>query len=162
MTDEAPAVRSLLLLLDADVLYPIRICDFILTAASRDMLQRPIVSDTILDEASRNIVAARSDLTVSQLKRRFDAVRRSTDGHGMTVPPRFHDDALINAKDRHVVAAARFHEADVIVSNDNRLRREVNKWSAKHRSTLRAWLWRVDPTTRRASSPRAGAPRGSG
>ncbi len=57
MTDEASAVRSLLLLLDADVLYPIRICDFILTAASRDMLQRPIVSDTILDEASRNIRA---------------------------------------------------------------------------------------------------------
>ena len=121
------------------MLYPIRICDFILTAASRDMLQRPIVSDTILDEASRNIVADRSDLTASQLKRRFDAVRRSTDGHGMTVPLRFHDDALINAKDRHVVAAARFHKVDVIVSNDKRLRREVNKWAAKHRSPLRTW-----------------------
>ena len=103
------------------------------------MLQRPIVSDTILDEASRNIVADRPDLTASQLKRRFDAVRRSTDGHGMTVPLRFHDDTLINAKDRHVAAAARFHKVDVIVSNDKRLRREVNKWAAKHRSPLRTW-----------------------
>ena len=53
----SPAIRRLLLLLDADVLYPIRICDFILTAASLDMLHRPIVSDTILDEAAHNIVA---------------------------------------------------------------------------------------------------------
>ena len=52
---------------------------------------------------------------------------------------RFHDDALINAKDRHVVAAARFHKVDVIVSNDKRLRREVNKWAVKHRSPLRTW-----------------------
>jgi hypothetical protein len=33
VTDDSPAVRRLRLLLDADVLYPIRICDFILTAA---------------------------------------------------------------------------------------------------------------------------------
>lgn len=44
----------------------------------------------------------------------------------MTLPPRFRD-ALVNAKDRHVVAAARFRKVDVIVSNDKRLRREVNK-----------------------------------
>jgi hypothetical protein len=84
VTDDSLALRRLLLLLDADVLYPIRICDFILTAASLNMLQRPIVSDTILDEASRNIVADRPDLMASQLKRRFDAIRRSTDGHGIT------------------------------------------------------------------------------
>jgi hypothetical protein len=139
VTDDSPAVRRLRLLLDADVLYPIRICDFILTAASLDRLQRPIVSDAILDEASRNIVADRSDLTASQLERRFAAVRRSTDGHTMAVPSRFHDDALINEKDRHVVAAARFHNVDVVVSNDKRLRREVNEWATKHRSPLRAW-----------------------
>jgi hypothetical protein len=139
VTDDSQPIRRLLLLLDADVLYPIRICDFILTAASLDMLQRPIVSDTILDEASRNIVADRPDLTASQLERRFAAVRRSTYGHSMAVPSRFLDDALINDKDRHVVAAARFHSVDVIVSNDRRLRREVDKWAAKHQSRLRAW-----------------------
>jgi hypothetical protein len=111
----------------------------ILTAASLDLLQRPIVSATILDEAQRNIVADRPDLTASQLERRFAAVRRSTDGHSMSVPPRFLDDALINDKDRHVVAAARFHGVDVIVSNDRRLRGEVSKWAAKNRSQLRAW-----------------------
>jgi hypothetical protein len=31
------------------------ICDFILAAASLGMLHRPIVSDAILDEASRNV-----------------------------------------------------------------------------------------------------------
>jgi carboxylesterase type B len=138
VTDDVAGVSRPLLFLDADVLYPIRICDFILTAASLGMLHRPIVSDAILDEASRNIVADRSDLSASQLKRRFDAVRRSTDGHGMAVSRRFHDDALINKKDRHVVAAGRLHEVDVIVSNDKRLRREVNKWAAEHRSPLRA------------------------
>ncbi len=139
MTDDFRAVRRLLLLLDVDVVYPIRICDFILTAASLDMLQRPIVSDAIIDGASRNIDANRPDLTASQLERRLAAVRRSTDGHSMAVPSRFNDDALINHKDRHVVAAARFHKVDVIVSNDKRLRREVNKWAAKHRSPLLVW-----------------------
>ena len=65
---------------------------------------------------------------------------------------RFHDDVLINAKDRHVVAAARFHKVDVIVSNDKRLRREVKKWAAKHRSPLRAWSADELATELRAAS----------
>ena len=36
----------------------------------------------------------------------------------------FVDDAIINAKDRHVIAAAQFHLVDIVVSNDRRLRRE--------------------------------------
>lgn len=47
MSDDSRSVRDLLLLLDADVLYPVRVCDFILTAASLDLVQRPVVSGAI-------------------------------------------------------------------------------------------------------------------
>lgn len=55
-------VKGSLVLLDANVLYPISICDFILTSSSHQLLARPIVSAEILDEATRNITADRPDL----------------------------------------------------------------------------------------------------
>jgi rRNA-processing protein FCF1 len=138
VTEPPQPVRGSRLLLDADVLYPIRICDFILTAATLGLTQRPVVSDVILDEAQRNISTDRPAL-IEAVQRRFAAVRRSTDAHGLAIPKRFVDDEIINAKDRHVMAAARFHDVDVIVSNDKRLRREVDAWAANHRARVRAW-----------------------
>jgi hypothetical protein len=135
---ESQSVRQLRLLLDADILYPIRICDFILTAAALDRLQRPVVSDVILNEAQRNITIDRPALT-DAVERRFTAVRQSTDGHGLAIPKRFVDDEIVNEKDRHVVAAARFHDVDVIVSNDRRLRRETGAWAAQRRYRVQAW-----------------------
>ena len=37
-----------------------------------------------------------------------------------------------------MVAAARFYDADLKVSNDKRLRREVASWARKHKGRLRA------------------------
>ncbi len=70
-----------------------RICDFTLTAASRDILQRPIVSDPRRGRPQHRCRSVRSHCfaTDSTLRR----CRPSTDGHGMTVLSRFHDDALI-------------------------------------------------------------------
>ena len=39
----------------------------------------------------------------------------------MRIPKRFVDDAIINSKDRHVIAAAQFHQVEVVVSNHRRL-----------------------------------------
>ena len=55
-------VRGTRLLLDADVLFPIRICDFILTASTNGLFQRPSVSEQILAEAIRNVIADLPDL----------------------------------------------------------------------------------------------------
>ncbi len=34
----------------------------------------------------------------------------------------------MNAKDRHVLAAARYHRVDYVITNDARLRREIRRW----------------------------------
>ena len=51
-------------------------------ASTNGLLQRPIVSDTILDEAHRNVVADRPDLDAALIERRFANVRLATDGYG--------------------------------------------------------------------------------
>ena len=134
----AVTVRGARLLLDADVLFPIRICDFILTASTNGLFQRPIVSELILAEAIRNVIADLPDLDEARVQRRFANVRVATDGHGIVVPRRFVDEVIVNEKDRHVVAAAIFQSVDFVVTNDRRLRREVTSWAAVHKKALAA------------------------
>jgi len=55
-------------MLDADVLYPIRVCDFILTAGSLRLLARPVASDEVLAEAQRNVVTDRPHLGQQQIE----------------------------------------------------------------------------------------------
>ena len=124
MNPDRPVTGSLILL-DANVLYPINVCDFILTASSLQLLARPIISAEILDEAFRNITANRPDLEPARLERRFKAVRTATDGHDRTGPHRFADNSMINTKDRHVLAAALHHDVDYIITNDVRLTTEI-------------------------------------
>lgn len=134
---EAKRISGALVLLDADVLYPIRVCDFILTAASLRMIARPVVSDMILEEAARNVKADRPDTDFAvRIDRRFVAVRSAVDGHDVPIPQRYVDSSIINPKDQHVLAAALHHGAQFVVSNDTRLRREINKWlslNGRHR-----------------------------
>ena len=130
MNPDRPVTGSLILL-DANVLYPINVCDFILTASSLQLLARPIISAEILDEALRNITANRPDLEPARLERRFKAVRTATDGHDRTGPHRFADNSMINTKDRHVLAAALHHDVDYIITNDVRLTTEITAWLAQ-------------------------------
>jgi rRNA-processing protein FCF1 len=132
MTDPKP-MSGALVLLDANVLYPIRVCDFILTAASLRLIARPVASAAILDEAARNLTSDRPDAeSARRIARRFEAVRRAIDGFDEPIPERFVDDSIVNAKDRHVLAAALHHGADFVITNDNRLRGEVNRWIEPH------------------------------
>ena len=103
---------------------------FILTASTKGLFQRPIVSEQILSEAIRNVIADLPDLDAARVQRRFANVRVATDGHGIAIPRRFVDEVIVNEKDRHVVAAAIFHSVDFVVTNDRRLRREVTSWAA--------------------------------
>jgi rRNA-processing protein FCF1 len=119
------------LLLDANVLYPIRVCDFILTASSTRLLARAVVSEEILAEARRNIVADRPNLTQQQIDRRFENVRMATDGHDQAIGEPPENTSIVNAKDRHVLKAAIHHDVDFIVTNDSRLRREIAAWIAQ-------------------------------
>ena len=117
-----------LLLLDADILYPIRVCDFILTASSLRLLARPVVSERVLVEAQRNVVADRPNLSQQRIERRFQNVRAATDGHDQAIGELLDNASIVNPKDRHVLQAAIHHGVDFIVTNDSHLRREITTW----------------------------------
>lgn len=116
---------ELVAVLDADVLVPILTCDLLLTAFDED-LYRPVVTTVILGEVERNLLAAFPHLDPAALRSRVaqvaDVLSRHTHEVGDLDAAEL---ALVNLKDRHVVAAAITNGADVIVTNDKRLRREV-------------------------------------
>lgn len=134
MKSPRTAVGSLVLL-DANILYPIRLCDCFLTAGVVGLIAKPVVSEEILAEAQRNVTADRADLGEARVKRRFDAVRTVTSGADDPIPKRYLETRVINDKDRHVLAAARLHSVNFVVTNDDRLRRELNRWVDEQRTT---------------------------
>lgn len=109
-------------LLDAKVLVPTRIRDVLLTLAEADLYQ-PVWSERILDEVRRHLpetmsAAAREGLLEAMAAAFPEAVIAAPTDLG------FDSLARINAKDRHVVQAAVFADADVIVTEDSGLRSE--------------------------------------
>lgn len=119
-------MSTLVAVLDADVLVPILSCDLLLSAFDEDLYQ-PVITATILDETERNLVASFPNHDAASLRGRVAQVAAALSLHT-------HDDgdvtadgvATVNRKDRHVAATALAHGADLVVSNDRRLRREVN------------------------------------
>lgn len=119
-------MSTLVAVLDADVLVPILSCDLLLSAFDEDLF-RPIITVTILVEIERNLVDAFPHLDPVALRGRVAQVAAALSFHT-------HDEgdvtgaevASVNRKDRHVAATALAHGADLIVSNDRRLRREIN------------------------------------
>ena len=119
-------MSNLVAVLDADVLVPILSCDLLLSAFDED-LYRPVVTATILDEIERNLVEGFTHLDPVALRGRVAQVAAALSFHT-------HDEgdvtadavATVNRKDRHVAATALAHGADLVVSNDRRLRREIN------------------------------------
>lgn len=110
--------------LDADVLVPIIACDLLLTAFDLGLYE-PVVSATALDEVERALSDDFPNLTADAVRYRVDAMRDALADHVIDADPSDAPDA-INAKDRHVVAAALVGGAAVLVSNDNALRQQVN------------------------------------
>jgi len=102
-------------LLDANVLYPIWLCDVMLTMAETEVFQVRW-SEKILEEAERAVKQHRADADTAAISQRFRDMRDSFEeaivtGHEALEP------AMANhPKDRHVLAAAVVGRADVIVT----------------------------------------------
>ena len=111
--------------LDADVLVPIIACDFLLTAFDHGLYE-PVVSVIALDEVERTLNDDFPNLTADVVRFRVDAMRDALADQLIDPDPSDAPDA-INAKDRHVVAAALAGEAALLVSNDNALRQQVDR-----------------------------------
>jgi len=119
-------MSNLVAVLDADVLVPILSCDLLLSAFDAD-LYRPVVTATILDEVERSLIAGFTHLDPLAVRGRVAQVAAALSLHT-------HDEgditeaavATVNRKDRHVAATALARGADLVVSNDRRLRREIN------------------------------------
>lgn len=119
-------MSTVVAVLDADVLVPILSCDLLLSAFDGD-LYRPVITATILDETERNLVASFPNLDAVALRSRVAQVATAlslyTHHEGDVTADAV---ATVNRKDRHIAAAALAHGADLVVTNDRRLRREIN------------------------------------
>jgi len=104
-------------LLDANVLHPQILCDLLLRLAEHDAF-RPLWSAKILEETVESIRRRRPDLDLERLRRRMASMNEAypdpcVSGFGHLIPtmPEMGDDA-------HVLAAALFADADVIVTDN--------------------------------------------
>jgi len=113
----------LVAVLDADVLVPIVPCDFLLSAFDLGLYE-PVVSTAVIEEVERTLAEDFPNLTPEAVRYRVEAMRSALEDQLVTPDPDAAPDA-VNAKDRHVVAAAQAGEAAALVSNDRRLRGQV-------------------------------------
>lgn len=102
--------------LDANVIYPIEITDFLLWMAASGLF-RPYWSPQILEEVRRNL-AERKDLDMAKIEHRLDAMNEAIPDALRTVPTSVIDAMPINERDRHVLALAVVTEAETIVTNN--------------------------------------------
>lgn len=104
----------MLAVLDANVLYPFQLRNFLLHLAAADAFE-PLWSDLIIDEVRRNLLE--KALTEEQWTRLDGRMRASFPeawGHGFE--GRIESLDLPDQDDRHVLALAVHYEADVIVT----------------------------------------------
>lgn len=86
-----------------------------------------VVSELVLLEVERNLVADFAHVEPARRLRRVADMRDFLQGHIVGVGDLDAPTGVINDKDRHVVAAAIAARADVLVTNDRRLRAEVGR-----------------------------------
>jgi predicted nucleic acid-binding protein len=112
--------------LDADVLVPILSCDLLLSAFDADLYQ-PVVTATILGEVERNLYADFGHLDPVCCAAGFARSVPVLALHTRADPVVTDAVSAVNPKDRHVAALAVDAEADVVVSNDRRLGRQLGR-----------------------------------
>lgn len=108
---------DLIVVYDACVLYPAPLRDLLLQLATAGLFQAKW-SDAVHDEWMRNVLKDRPDLTVEQLRRTRTLMDRTAEDSLVRgfEPLRSTVHQGIDAKDRHVVAAAIHSQAGVIVT----------------------------------------------
>jgi predicted nucleic acid-binding protein len=104
-------------LLDANVLYPIPLCDALLRLAETEVFQVRW-SEEILQEAIRNIKRNNPSIDPADIDRRFRAMRESFDEAMVTGYESLEPVLTNHPKDRHVLAAAIVGRANVIVTEN--------------------------------------------
>ncbi|WP_309710669.1 PIN domain-containing protein [Armatimonas sp.] len=102
-------------LLDANVLYPAPLRDFLLQLAYADFFD-PKWSEEIQDEWTRNVLANRSDLTAAQMSYTRDAMKRAFPTAIVTGYEFLIAQLTNHPKDAHVLAAAIQGKAQCIVT----------------------------------------------
>jgi hypothetical protein len=106
-------------LLDANVLHPMVLCDLLIRLAQRG-LYRALWTREILAEVVATVLRRRPDLSIELLRRRTEAMQTTlqdatVEGYEALVPS-LHE----LGADAHVVAAAVFSHADIIVTSNVR------------------------------------------
>lgn len=105
----------MLAVLDANVLYPFQLRNFLLHLAALETFQ-PLWSDEIIEETRKNLLKkgvmtqAKWDSLERQLRKHF------SDAWGQGFQSRIVDLTIPDPDDRHVLALAVHYEADVIVT----------------------------------------------
>ena len=119
--------------LDADVLVPILSCDLLLSCFDHDLYQ-PVITQRILDEVDHSLAVDFPNLDRHAIARRARQVAAVLALHNH--PDAAVTDAVagVNAKDRHIAAAALATRADLVVTNDKRLRRQIDALDAPVRA----------------------------
>jgi predicted nucleic acid-binding protein len=111
-------VASIVVVLDANVLYGINLTDLLLTIATKRLF-RAHWSPLILEEVRRNL-ALRTDLLLSAVDDRLAQMNRALPGASTDVPEKLIDAMPVNTKDRHVLALAVHLAAPIIVTHNLR------------------------------------------
>ena len=106
-------------ILDANVLYPFRSRDVLLTFAQLGLF-RARITDDIMDEWTRNLIANKPDLEVS-IRSQVDAIKGAFEECFVVgYEPLIDGLALPDLDDRHVLAAAIKCSAQVIVTENRK------------------------------------------
>jgi len=104
-------------LLDANVLHPQILCDLLLRLAEHDAF-RPLWSTKILEETIESIRRRRPDLDPERLRKRMAAMNEAFPDACVTGFEDLIPTMPEMGEDAHVLAAALFAEADVIVTDN--------------------------------------------
>lgn len=109
-------MSSLVVVLDANVLFPASLRDTLLRAASEGLYKLQCTEE-ILEEVRRNLVG-KGIITEFQAQRLEDNIRYYFSDAFITHHRPLIDSMTINPKDRHVLAAAIASRANIIVTNN--------------------------------------------
>ena len=125
-------------LLDANVLYPAPLRDYLLRLASTD-IYKPHWTDEIQEEWIRNLLANRNDLNRSTLERTKLAMNTAfPDANIINYEALIPGLTLPDASDRHVLAAAIKGKVNLIVTNN------TNDFPASYLSTFEIEVQNAD------------------
>lgn len=102
---------------DADVLYPIGLCDLFLTTLEA-RLYRAHWSNSILEEVERTYVRNFPDKPRKSIQRRIELMNEAEPGALIDPPPELIDAMTNDPKDRHVLATAVAAGAEVLVTSN--------------------------------------------